>query len=268
MHRAQMNSDSMSSLIINYRLTIAYDGTAYQGWQVQPNGCAIQEQIQKALQTALKKEITLIGSGRTDTGVHAKGQIAHFKYALENNDQELDLYRLLASLNGILPRDIRVKKIEKVPHHFHAQHSAISKVYHYHLWLDPVQDPSKRLYNWHVHKKIDRELLIKAAELFVGTHDFTSFANEAHRGSAAKDPVRTIMRLDVIEQEGGLRLEFEADGFLYKMVRNIVGMLIEVACCNCSLEDVPKAFSAKDRKIAPSAAPAQGLFLMEVKYKE
>lgn len=243
-----------------YKLTIAYDGTHYSGWQVQPNGISIQAKIQEALAIALKAPLTIVGSGRTDAGVHALGQVAHFTHekVLEN--------KLLASLNGLLPPDIRIKSIDEVDPSFHAQYSATAKTYRCHLYLERVLDPFKRLYTYQVHRKIDLQLLQKAADAFIGTHDFTSFANEAHAGSAAKDPVRTLKRLDIVPEEGGVQLELEADGFLYKMVRNIVGTLLEVASGKRALEDIERLFVAKDRRQAGMAAPPQGLFLIKVDY--
>jgi tRNA pseudouridine38-40 synthase len=245
----------------SYKLTIAYDGTKYSGWQIQPNASSIQEILQNVLKTLLRHQVTLIGSGRTDAGVHAYGQVAHFKHT-----ELLDLNRLQFSLNGLLLRDIRVKQIELVPLDFHAQYSAIAKEYHYHLYLDRVMDPFQRLYCWHVHSRVNVSLLIQATACFLGTHNFTSFANEAHAGSAASDPVRTLYRLDVKQVEGGVTLEFEGDGFLYKMVRNIVGTLVEVASAKRPIEDIPIIFEAKDRRRAGKAAPPQGLFLMRVVY--
>lgn len=245
----------------NYKLIIAYDGTEYGGWQIQPNATSIQELISNAIETILQHPVTLIGSGRTDAGVHALGQVAHFKC-----EKDLDLIRFLGSLNGLLPRDIRILSIEKVPLDFHAQRSALSKAYHYHLCLERVQDPFRRLYSLHVRENIDTELMRKAALYFVGTLDFTSFSNESDEGSASKNPVRTISRLDIIPEGGGLRIEIEADGFLYKMVRNIVGTLLEVARGKRDHTDIPRIFSAKDRRQAGQAAPAHGLFLAKVKY--
>lgn len=245
-----------------YKLTIAYDGTHYSGWQIQPNAVSIQQQIQDTLKIILRlDQITVIGSGRTDAGVHALGQIAHFRY-----QEKLDLNRLSLSLNGMLPRDIRIKKIEQVPLSFHAQYSAIGKEYHYHLYQDRVMDPFRRLYCWHMYSALDLDLLLQAAACFKGTHDFTSFANEAHAGSASKNPVRTIYRLDVKPVEGGLTLEFHGDGFLYKMVRNIVGTLVEVASHRKSLEHINYLFEVKDRRLAAMAAPPHGLFLVRVDY--
>lgn len=251
----------MSDLFHNYKLTIAYDGTDYCGWQVQPNGISIQELIQKQASIILRENITLIGSGRTDAGVHALGQIAHF-----HASPIPDLSRFQLSLNALLPKDIRILHSEEAEKNFHAQYSAVGKIYHYYLHLDPVIDPFKRFYSLHVKGKIDLDIVKEAASVFIGTHDFTSFANESHSGSASRDPVRTLKRLDIVEQPGGICLEFEGDGFLYKMVRNIVGTLLEVAAGKIPKEDVSCILAARDRKLAGQAAAPQGLFLFKVIY--
>ena len=251
----------MSHYPHNYKLTIAYDGTAYCGWQIQPNGISIQEIIQDKISIITKSKITLIGSGRTDSGVHALGQVANF-----HSPHIPDFYRFHGSLNSLLPHDIRILKIEEVNPSFPAQYSPIAKIYHYHLHLEHVPDPFKRLYSLHVKEKIDLNTLKESASLLLGTHDFTSFANESHKGSASRDPIRTLKRLDIIEQPGGVRLEFEGNGFLYKMVRNIVGTLLEVAAGKRTKEQLPLILTAKDRKTAGQAAPPQGLFLMKVEY--
>lgn len=251
----------MSDQPHNYKLTIAYDGTAYCGWQIQPNGIAIQELIQEKTSILTRVPTTVIGSGRTDAGVHALGQIAHF-----HSPKLPDLYRFHGSLNALLPPDIRILKIEEAPNAFHAQYSAIGKTYHYHLHLDRISNPFKRLYSLHVKEKISLDLLKEATRSFLGTHDFTSFANEAHKGSAAKDAVRTLTRLDVVDEPGGVRLEFTGDGFLYKMVRNIVGTLLEVALGKRPLEDLPNLLAVKDRTVTGQTAPPHGLFLINVEY--
>lgn len=247
-----------------YKLTLAYDGSNYSGWQIQPNASSIQQHLQEALASFLGGEkISIIGSGRTDAGVHALNQIAHFK-----TEHDINPNRLLLALNGLLPADIRVKKAELAPLQFHCQYSAIGKEYHYHLYLDRVMDPFLRLYSWHVLRRIDLDLLHEAASLFVGRHDFTSFANEPHAGAVAKNPVRTIYRLEICPKDGGIRLEFEGNGFLYKMVRNIVGTLIDVASHRLTLAQVIAIFEAKDRRQAGPAAPPQGLFLVRVDYPD
>lgn len=244
-----------------YKLTLSYDGTGYSGWQIQPNALSIQELIQNALSTILREPISVIGSGRTDTGVHALAQIAHFK-----TERMIDCKRMLFSLNGLLPQGIRVKTIENAPLSFHAQRDAIGKEYHYHLHLNPVMSPFKRLYSWHITQPFDCERLKEGARLFVGTHDFTSFANESHKGAASSNPVRTIYSIKVEEEEGGIRLEFYGNGFLYKMVRNIVGALVQVACLKLTIKDLEEILAAKDRRKAPMAAAPQGLFLAKVDY--
>ena len=247
-----------------YKLTLAYDGTRYSGWQIQPNASSIQEHLQQCLKDFLRgNSAAVIGSGRTDAGVHALNQVAHFKTSLLCEPE-----RLQRAFNGCLPRDIRVKKIEVAPPSFHAQYSAIGKTYHYHLYLDRVMDPFRQLYCWHVLRRLEIARLEEAAAQFVGTHDFTSFANEAHIGTASRDPVRTLYRLDIRPEEGGVRLECEGDGFLYKMVRNIVGTLVDVACGRLNVNEISRLFAARDRRSVGCAAPPQGLFLASVKYPE
>jgi len=248
----------MSSI---YKLLIAYDGTNYCGWQVQPNGTSIQTLVQQALCTALRHPAKVIGSGRTDAGVHALEQAAHFVY-----DGVIDLEKLLYSLNGLLPVDIRVLSVLIAPADFHARYSAKGKIYRYHLHTGRVLNPFKRLYSTHLHYPIDRQLLKNAAKLFVGEHDFTSFSNEAHRGSASRDAVRTISRVDIIENGDELIFEFEGDGFLYKMVRNIMGTILDVARGKLEIEQIALIFEAKDRRKAAPCAPPEGLFLVKVIY--
>ena len=246
---------------MRYKLTIAYDGTPFSGWQVQENSSAIQPLIQKALETALRHELDLTGAGRTDAGVHARGQTAHF-----DSEAAFDPTKLLLSLNALLPKEIRILSIEKASSDFHARYSAKSKIYHYHLHLGPISDPFSAPYRFQVLDRIDIEALRQAAPLFLGTRDFTTFANQAHRGSAAKDPVRTLYRFDVLEEEGGARLELEGNGFLYKMVRNLAGALLDIAKGKISPSQLEELFKAKDRCKAGAALPAHGLFLFQVNY--
>jgi tRNA pseudouridine38-40 synthase len=242
-----------------YKMKIAYDGTLYGGWQAQINTTSIQTLIEGALTTALRSPIKIVGSGRTDAGVHALGQVAHFRHR-----ELLDLSKLLLSLNALLPPDIRILALDPAPANFHARFSAESKLYHYHLHLDPTMDPFQRLYTHRPPHPVDLELLTQATHYFVGTHDFTSFANV--RSPQAAHNVRTLYRLDVLRKEKGVCLAFEGNGFLYKMVRNIVGALLDVCREKIALDDIQKIFAAKDRRKAGIAAPAQGLFLVNVKY--
>ena len=251
----------MDSPLLKYKLLIAYDGTRYGGWQIQLNSVSIQALIEDALKIALRKETAVHASGRTDAGVHAKGQVAHFV-----TDAAVDLGLLLRSLNGILPDDIRILRVEEADPNFHARYSAVSKEYHYHIHLDWALDPFKRLYAYHHPYPLDIPLMQEASKAFIGTHDFTSFANEASKGSAAKNPVRTLTRLDFIPEPGSLRLEFEGTGFLYKMVRNITGTLLDVGRKKISPSSISSLFDKKDRRQMSSAAPPQGLFLIKVNY--
>lgn len=245
-----------------YKITIAYDGTQYCGWQVQGEKKSIQALVQQALQTVLRHPLGLTGSGRTDAGVHARGQTAHF-----DTEIDFDPIKLRLSLNALLPKDIRILQVESVTSNFHARYSAQSKIYHYHLHLDRIANPFSRLYRHQVFKRLDLSRMHSAAQSLLGTHDFTSFANEPQRGSVAHDPIRTMLRCDLAEEEGGIRLEFEADGFLYKMVRNLTGALIECASGRLSPADIATILEAKDRRKAPATVPPNGLFLMKVIYK-
>lgn len=244
---------------MRYKLTLSYDGTNYSGWQVQKNAPSIQPLIQKALATVLRHPVDLTGSSRTDSGVHAQGQTAHF-----DSDLSFDPTRLCISLNALLPSDIRILQIDPTTTDFHARYSALSKIYHYHLHLRPIADPFTKLYCHQVYGPFDLDKLREGASQFLGTHDFTSFANT--KEVPEKDPVRTLFRLDAIEQKGGIRLEFEGDGFLYKMVRNMTGTLLDVAANKLTPAQIPAIFAARDRKKGSFAAPAQGLFLMKVLY--
>lgn len=245
----------------NFKMTISYDGTGYGGWQVQPNSTSIQSLIQDALSIVLREKADVTGSGRTDAGVHALGQVAHFQ-----TEKPVKLKTLLHSLNSLLPHQVRILSIEEVSDLFHARYSASGKIYHYHLHLDRILNPFNRLYSLQVHHKVDVDFLKEATSSFIGTKDFSAFANENHTGSAAKNAVRTLQRIDVIPQSGGVRLEFEADGFLYKMVRNITGTLLDVCAGLIPLSKIDSIFESKDRRLAGKTALPHGLFLVKVMY--
>lgn len=244
-----------------YKMIISYDGTDFGGWQSQPNSTCVQELIEKALSTITRHPSEVIGSGRTDAGVHALGQVAHF-----HTNHPIDKEKTLYSLNALLPKEIRILELTEAEEGFHARFSAKGKIYHYNLHLDLIQDPFKRKYALHVLHRVNIEAMKEAAKHCIGTHDFSSFANEQAKGSASKDAVRTLHRLDVVEVEGGVRLEFEGTGFLYKMIRNIVGTLLEVSGGKRAPEEIARILSAKDRKEAGKAADPHGLFLVKVLY--
>ena len=244
-----------------FKIVLSYDGTRFGGWQVQPNSISIQALVEEALSRVLGERTPITASGRTDAGVHALAQTAHF-----STSKSFDLPKLQYALNGILPEDIRICSIASAPLDFHARYSATSKIYRYHLRLSKNIDPFKRLYHVPIYFPLSLTLLKEAATHFIGEHDFTSFANQGDVGAASRNPIRTITRLDVIEEEEGLYLEFEGNGFLYKMVRNITGTLLDVCRGKITLKDIPEIFAAKDRSKAASAAPAKGLFLVKVNY--
>ena len=200
-----------------------------------------------------------MGAGRTDAGVHARGQMAHFSF-----DSTLDYHQTLYALNGMLPRDIRIQELAPTLATFHAQYAATSKEYHYHVWTQKILDPFCRLYRHHCcYPAFSLPSLQEAALHFIGMHDFATFANV---GGSTATTIRSLYRLDMCEQEGGFRLEFEGNGFLYKMVRNIVGTLLEVAKNKRSASEIPALLAAKDRRVAGAAAPPHGLFLEKVSY--
>ncbi len=248
--------------MFKYKLVIAYDGTDYGGWQVQENAPSIQATLQQALETILQTPLGLTGSGRTDAGVHALGQTAHF-----TAPHEIPLAKTFASVNRLLPPTIRVLSLEPAPTTFHARYSATSKIYHYHLHLDPIPNPFTHLYAYHPPHPVDLSLLRQGALAFLGTHDFKAFSHKSHTGAAAHDSVRTLYRLDIVPEEGGVRLEFEGDGFLYKMVRNITGTLLDLSKGKFSLNALPALLASQDRTQAGTTAPAHGLFLIQVNYQ-
>ncbi|MDB2613901.1 tRNA pseudouridine(38-40) synthase TruA [Chlamydiales bacterium] len=245
----------------NWLLKIAYDGTPYRGWQIQPNALTIQQIIEEKLLILLNEPIRIIGSGRTDAGVHALEYTANFPFQGIINTR-----RLVRSLNALLPYEIRILDVEEVDLTFHARFSAKSKIYHYYITSNQIQLPFRRHFRTHVTYPLDINLIREASAHFVGTHDFTTFANSAHTGSAKNKPIKTLTRCHLIEEEEGFRIEMEADGFLYKMCRNIVGTLIDCGRKKRSPDTIPALFEAKDRKKAPNSALAHGLFFIKANY--
>jgi tRNA pseudouridine38-40 synthase len=241
-----------------YKLIISYDGTNYFGWQIQKDKNTLQEEIQKALKIILKEDVGIIAAGRTDTKVHAIGQVAHF-----TSSKEFDLKKFQYSLNCILPDDIKIISIEEVDLSFHARYCAKSKIYRYHIAEDIT--PFNK-YSYTPCKPLDIDLLKKAINYLIGTHDFRSFANKQNKGCSKNKPIKTLRRIDLIQKDNFLILEFEADGFLYKMVRNIVGTLLDVSTKKIPLQSIEEILFSKDRKNASSPAEPQGLFLVKVNY--
>jgi tRNA pseudouridine38-40 synthase len=243
----------------NIRLLIEYDGTNYHGWQIQPNGITVQEVLQKNLAIMTRQRVRLIGSGRTDAGVHALGQVANFQTSVS-----IPLEGFLRGLNSLLPPDIVVKSVEEAPPDFNAQLLAKRKTYLYVILNRGVPSAIHRNYSWHYPVPLKVESLQTAAQLLVGKKNFTSFqAADAD----TLNPVREVSRADWFTWKSPfLCFAIEAEGFLKQMVRNIVGTLVEVGRGKISLEDFEKILQAQDRRQAKMTAPPQGLFLMKVEY--
>lgn len=242
---------------------IAYDGTDFAGFQKQPNLSTVQGELEKVLTRMHKQHVSVTGSGRTDAGVHARGQVIHFESWLRLNDEAW-----LKALNAQLPDDIRVLSVRQVPRHFHARYDAKAKEYRYFIFNAPIMDPFYRRYTCHIPMELDVCRMRQACPLFVGTHDFTAFSSAQ---SQVTNKIRTIEHLDVEEDHSGhsariLVVRCRGTGFLQHMVRLIVGTLIEVGKGRKSLADVEKALKEKARHLAGPAAPPQGLFLWEVFY--
>ena len=244
-----------------FKLTLEYDGSDFNGWQVQANNQrTVQGEIESVLSKIYKVDrIVVIGSGRTDTGVHARGQVAHFRVVTDMPADEI-----MRALNYNLPRDIVVVKAEEVPRKFHAQRSAVSKVDCYTVLNRAYASALDRKRCWFFPRKLNMAMMRREAKAFIGKKDFRSFANvDLSRTCGA---VRTIKRLEIKKTGDLIRITIESDGFLYKMVRNIVGTLVGVGSGRFPAGSVAAMLKSKDRRAAGVAAAPQGLCLEEVKY--
>lgn len=241
------------------KLTIAYDGTNYCGWQVQPNGITIEEVLNKALKKLTGEDILVIGASRTDSGVHAMGNVAVF-----DTETTIPAEKIAVALNQRLPEDIVITKSEEVPEDFHPRYCDCSKTYEYHIINTRISIPTKRLTNYFVSYVLDIEKMRTAASYLVGEHDFASFCNVR---TDVESTVRTITALDILTNENEITIRITGNGFLYNMVRIIVGTLIRVGRGFYEPEKVKEILEAKDRKAAGVTAPAHGLMLMQIDYK-
>lgn len=243
----------------NIKLVIAYDGTDYKGWQIQTAGPTIQGVIEDKLGMILNQKTRVIGSGRTDAGVHALNQVAHFM-----THSKIELESLKRGLNSLLPPDIVVKELGVADADFHARYSAKSRVYKYLVWRGDVFSPFYKRFSWQVRHQLDLEGMRKAAECLVGFHDFASFQGT---GSASRTSEREMMTFAIRGRAGGWMVTtIEASAFLRHMVRNIMGTLIEVGKGRMTVGEFRDIFESKDRRRAGMTAPPQGLFLSRVKY--
>lgn len=243
---------------MRYFVTLSYDGTAYHGWQIQPNGISVQECLQKALTTLLRQPMEVVGAGRTDAGVHASMMVAHFDSAREVDDCAQLAYRL----NKMLPRDIAIQRIEPVADDMHARFSATSRTYHY--FVHTRKNPFRRAYSWQLFGTIDFERMNQAASVLMEYIDFTSFSKV---NTDTKTNNCTVTRARWTETAPGeWMFEITANRFLRNMVRAIVGTLIEVGRGKISVEDFRQIIEKKDRCSAGESVPGNALFLVDIRY--
>jgi len=243
-----------------FRLIIEYDGSGFHGWQRQKKDRTVQETIEKALAIMTREKVTVIGSGRTDAGVHALGQVACFK-----TRSRLDARVFLTGLNSLLPGDVVVHACDPMPDVFHARFDVASKRYRYHILNRPIAPAIGRQFVWHIRKPLDTAAMTQAAMIMLGTHDFKAFEG---KGSPRDHSIRTVTDSTIkATGDGNLTYDIQANGFLRFMVRNIVGTLVEVGLGKIDSQKVRKILQSKDRSRAGATAPPQGLFLMDVTYE-
>lgn len=245
----------------NYKIVIQYDGTRYSGWQVQKNADdTIQGILENAISEVAGSHVDLIGSGRTDAGVHAIGQVANFHIdATKKTDSEL-----IEQINSQLPNDIAVIDIEKVDGRFHARYNAVSKTYRYRIHTSNIANVFERRYAYYyLDKKLDVQKMREAAALMEGTHDFKSFCSNKHM---KKSSVRTVTKIEITQDDSEIVIDYTGDGFLQNMIRIMTGTLIEVGNGSRDVNDITGILEGEKRELAGYTAPPQGLCLMKVEY--
>ncbi len=245
-------------MVATLRMVVEYDGTDFAGWQVQPNARTVQEEIERALRQVLQKPVSIVGGGRTDAGVHARGQVASFR-----TEGAVDPATLQRSLNGVLPEDVVVRKLDRVPDEFHARYSARERRYVYTIMRRPTA--LERRFSWQLFYRLDLPLLDACAAQLVGGHDYASFCKA---DSDVKETTCTVRSAAWTLADDVLRFEIAANRFLYGMVRALVGTQVDVARGYTPVEAFRTIFDAKDRRAAGVAAPARGLCLEEIRYDD
>jgi tRNA pseudouridine38-40 synthase len=241
------------------KLTIAYDGTNYVGWQRQENGISVQQVIEEALQPLCGEAVPiLMGAGRTDAGVHAQGQVASVRVAFDHAPHTIQ-----QALNVRLPRDIRIRDVTDADPRFHAQFDATGKSYRYRIATDRVLLPFDRWFVWHMAQACNIDAMCEAATVLVGRHDFSSFQAT---GGTVLDCRRTLERVQIHRRGSEIHIEIDGDGFLRHMVRIIVGTLVDIGVGHRNLDSMADTLAARDRKAAGRTAPAEGLILVSVRY--
>ncbi len=242
------------------KLIVAYNGENFAGWQSQTNGNTIQDRLEVAFQRVCGKRVRVHGAGRTDSGVHALGQCAH----IDLSDRKLPAARWLTALNAHLPVAIRVLRCRCVSQNFHARFSAQEKRYRYRIWNAPVLSPFENGRAWHIVAPLDFEAMSSAAQKLIGRHDFAHFA--ANRGKKVESTVRTLRSVKVKRIGDCISLDFEGDGFLYKMVRLLVGALMRIGTGDSSENELMDRLASREKSAPRLVAPAAGLFLVRVRY--
>lgn len=243
---------------MNVKILLEYEGTCYSGWQRQKNAVSIQEVLEKAIQSITNEKVRVIGSGRTDSGVHALEQVANFK-----TYTKIPMEKLPYAINSKLPEDITVKHAQIVPEDFHARFSAKSKAYSYSIYNAEFPSPLLRRYVYFFPLPLNLEEMRKAADILTGEHDFKSFMAS---NSSVKSTVRCIKRFEILKRGNLITLQIEANGFLYNMVRIIAGTLVDIGIGKTKAEDMISILNSKDRSNAGRTLPAHGLCLMKVIY--
>lgn len=242
-----------------YKCIISYDGSGFSGYQVQPNKRTVQSELEAALAKIHKGDNSrVVGSGRTDAGVHAKGQVIHFDSPIAIPEQKWEI-----ALNSLLPEDISVLSVKEVSESFHARFDAIGKEYRYVLHLSSKWDPFQRKFAFQYPYALNIEVMQRASNFLLGTHDFTSFCSAK---TEVKDKIRTIETIDFTLDGDLLTIRFVGNGFLYNMVRILVGTLLEVGSGERNPGSIPDILEKKDRRFAGKTAPGQGLYLWKVFY--
>lgn len=241
------------------RLTIAYDGTGYHGWQRQRSQRSVQESIECALEGLHGHPVALVGAGRTDAGVHARGQVAHFDTSIDSIPED----RFPLALNRLLPRDIRILRSELVPIRFHARHDATERIYHYQLQTMAAPSPMDSRYYWLLNHQPSLMVLNELAGSIVGTHDFTAFSTA---GDPSPSREKTISSSCFFPTHSGIVYRIVGRSFLWKMVRSLVGTMIELEHSAGAVVQMRRILDGRERSMAGTTAPAVGLFLEGVRY--
>ena len=244
----------------NYKITVSYDGTRYKGWQVlKSTDATIQGKLQMVLSALAGHPVEVIGSGRTDAGVHAIGQVANFHL-----DEHFSAEEIFEDLNRHLPEDIAVTKIKEVDDRFHSRYQAVEKTYRYRIRTSPVPNVFERKFLYQYGQTLDVDKMKKAAQALVGTHDFASFCGNRHM---KKSTVRTIFSIDLVERDGEIEILYCGNGFLQNMVRILTGTLLEVGMGKREVCEMKEILEGRNRSLAGPMAAAKGLVLINVEYE-